>query len=94
MINVDVANNLLTFILGVLAIFGMLIGLIVKAVTLSSKVHDLERDLADHKTEMQKENLRLEGKFESLQLSVIQILQGVGRLEGKMESIASTDRRN
>lgn len=101
--SLDIANNLLTFILSAFTICGSIVSLIAAAVLqkfelarVKEEVKELRSQQAADKVEqennlvrveekMVEERIRMEGKFDAVQVMLTQLLQAVGEVKGELK---------
>lgn len=81
MMQIDVANNWIQLVLASLIILSMFVGLIVWAIRVESKVGNLENEI----TKSNEEKIRMWNQMSSIQETMNQMLQAIGRLDGKLD---------
>lgn len=77
MVTVDLANNIVGLIIGILTLAGILIGFVAWFIRLESKVNYLEKDHGENKSAQK-------GINESIQVTLNQVLIALGELKGKV----------
>lgn len=78
MVTIDIANNFVSLLLGVLSVIGVFIGFVAWFIRLESKVTYLEKDYGDNKVKQGSMN-------ETIQATLNQVLISLGELKGKID---------
>ena len=78
MVTIDIANNFVSLLIGILTLGGVIVGFVAWFIRLESKVTYLEKDHGDNKTQQKTMN-------ETIQATLNQVLIAIGELKGKVE---------
>jgi len=84
-VNIDVANNLVSIILSIVTLLGIFAGFIAWNIRLESKVQYLEKDYDKHKLDTAKKDEVMWEKMDSIQASLNSLLVIIGELKGKIQ---------
>jgi hypothetical protein len=87
MVQLDIANNVAALVGSLIGIVLTLVGLVAWFIRLESKVMYLEKDLETEKKHNTDRNEVMWSKMDAVQGSLHTVLQGIGKIEGRLESI-------
>jgi len=84
MVAIDMANNWVSLVTGVLVLFSMFVTAVAWFIRLESKVKYLEQDHNTYKLENHDKDKTIWEKIDGLQQSMNQILIAIGELKGRI----------